>query len=508
MGLLTGFKSLFSRSSVKSTHSLWLMEPKAMATRIERMNAVSGRAQAGIATGLQPGAGTHQKMEGDIAIVGLFGMMLPHVSLIDELIAEFFGESSTSTLATTDLIYQFADDDSVQGIMIPVDSPGGVSTGIAELGDAIRYAATQKPVHAYSPGLAASAGYWAPAQSSRFTIGRTAQAGSIGAYTVVYDVSKAFAAVGYEANVISTGGVKGAGVTGAKLTEEQRADIQRNIDSLGALFVDAVALGRKISIDDAKKLATGQVWTGSEAVELGLADAVETEEQAIAALRQSIAATASTITTPAPTAASTISTAPAAASLAANSSRGSNMNVKDILAKLEAGEAIAADEIAFLKKETAPAEPPIEARTDIPEDVRAQLAAERSEREKLAVEVASLKAKEQRQRYLAEASTLKHVPGLTVEEIADQLQAVDTGDEARASKLRQHFATVNAAMKSSKMFETFGSSAAPGDATPMGQLKAKAAALKTADASLTDAAAFAKACELNPELYVAARKGD
>lgn len=61
---------------------------------------------------------------------------------------------------------------------------------------------------------------------------------------------------------------------GAEITEEQLADIQRNVDYFADLFTADIAKGRQIEIEEAKKLSTGQLWVGQEAVDKGLADEV------------------------------------------------------------------------------------------------------------------------------------------------------------------------------------------------------------------------------------------
>lgn len=459
------------------------MEPGALGAYLER-SAEAAKQAAGRTART---AGTHFRMDGSTAVVGILGTILPDVSVIDEVVAEIFGDQSTSSRATTDLINSLAADPKVDAIMLAIDSPGGHSTGLSDLGDAIAEAAKTKPVHAHAPDLANSAALWVASQASRFTLGKTADAGSIGAYTVVNDVSKAFEQAGIKTHVISTGGVKGAGVFGTELTTAQRKDIQRNIDSLGAHFVEAVAEGRGMAIEDVRKLATGQTWIGQEAVDLGLADAVATESEALAALNQS-----KKPAKPAPKR--------PAIRAAAKTKKEPRMNLAEIYSKLAKGETLTEAEIDFLREKTGEPETPIEARTDVPDDIRAQFAAEKAEREKLAQEIAELRAAGAREAYLAEADSFKYVPALSREDIADELAAADKRGSESGKRIRKHFAATHEAIRQGGLMREIGS-ARSGDLSAQQQLEQKADDIRKADPSLSKEQAFMRACRENRDLY-------
>jgi ClpP class serine protease len=90
---------------------------------------------------------------------------------------------------------------------------------------------------------------------------------------------------GYKVHVVRAGQFKGAGVPGTEVTADQLADYQREINALNEQFLAGVARGREMSIDDIRKLATGQVWVGQEAVDCGLADGVGSFDQALGVAR-------------------------------------------------------------------------------------------------------------------------------------------------------------------------------------------------------------------------------
>jgi len=84
--------------------------------------------------------------------------------------------------------------------------------------------------------------------------------GSIGIYGVLYDYSAMFAEDGVKALVFRSGKFKGIGTDGEEISEEQQAELQRDVEAVHALFVRAVAAGRRISTSQAAKLADGRVY--------------------------------------------------------------------------------------------------------------------------------------------------------------------------------------------------------------------------------------------------------
>src|SRR5690606_28406442 len=138
------------------------------------------------------------------------------------------------------------DDPSISGIVLSIDTPGGVVNGVNELANAIRGARSQKRIVAYVGGMAASAGYWLASQASEIVIEETAALGSIGVRAVVTDTSKKDAEAGRIEFVSSQSPGKRADLS----TEEGRARIQRHVDALADVFIATVGKGRGVKPDD------------------------------------------------------------------------------------------------------------------------------------------------------------------------------------------------------------------------------------------------------------------
>lgn len=210
---------------------------------------------------------------------------------INGVIAKAKGKyARASSVQTRRAMRAAAADQDVGGIMLGVDSPGGTVAGTQQLADEVRAADAVKPVHAYIDDMGASAGYWVPSQARRVSANRSALVGSLGTYMVVEDSSKKAEMEGVEVHVISTGPHKGAFVDGAPVTSEQLTEAQSMVDDLNALFMQGVAGGRRKSMEDTAKLFDGKVHIAEKAKALGLVDAVQTFDAAMAELSAVVAA--------------------------------------------------------------------------------------------------------------------------------------------------------------------------------------------------------------------------
>lgn len=213
------------------------------------------------------------QMVGSSAVVTISGYMIDGPSWLAD-----YGFAVTRDIAKA--VDIASKDRSVSELILLTKSPGGSTSGMADLGDSIAGAARIKPVLGAVQGLAASAAYYAIANATRISAGRADIVGSIGTYAVLYDTSQADAQAGIKPVLVSSGGAKGLGADGV-VTPELVASMQRMIDSITADFVQTVSAGRKLSYQQAQALATGEIWNGAEALTLGLIDSVETANSVI-----------------------------------------------------------------------------------------------------------------------------------------------------------------------------------------------------------------------------------
>ncbi|CAH0150547.1 signal peptide peptidase SppA [Roseomonas sp. CECT 9278] len=173
-----------------------------------------------------------------------------------------------------------ATDNSVRAVLVAIDSPGGTVAGGEALHGALARIAERKPVVAVMGATAASAGYMVALPAHRVIARESTLTGSIGVLLQSFNVAELLARVGVQAQVIASGPLKDQPSLFRPLTEEGRAALDRVITDLHAQFVAMVATGRRMDPARARALADGRVFTGRQAVEAGLVDAIGGEREA------------------------------------------------------------------------------------------------------------------------------------------------------------------------------------------------------------------------------------
>jgi signal peptide peptidase SppA len=199
--------------------------------------------------------------------------------------------SGGSTVLARRRIRAAADDESVSGILLILDTPGGTVSGTVDLALEVREAAKKKPVYAYCEDICCSGGYFVASQATRICANSNAIVGSIGVYLVLEDWSKAFDEAGVKVHVVKFGDLKGAGAFGTEITEEILEEDQKLVDAHGDQFVSFVQKGRGISQAKARELADGRVYVGQEAVTVGLVDKIQSLEETLKELAKAKAGT-------------------------------------------------------------------------------------------------------------------------------------------------------------------------------------------------------------------------
>lgn len=208
------------------------------------------------------------QVEGTVAVVPIHGSITKKRSKF----------SQNSAIELRSLMRQLGNDDTVSKVILHIDSPGGAVEGIDDLASEIKAVSARKPVVAYIEDLGASAAYWLASQCNEIVANRGAFVGSLGVYGVIQDWSKSYEREGVKVHVVSSGGVKGAGVEGTEITESMLADEQRIVDAITANFQRAVYEGRNMSRKAVGDLFDGRVHPAEEALRLGLIDRVGTFE--------------------------------------------------------------------------------------------------------------------------------------------------------------------------------------------------------------------------------------
>lgn len=197
-------------------------------------------------------------------------------------------EGTVSSIRLRQEIRDAARDDSIKGILLNIDSPGGTFAGTDQLAKDIQTARNIKPVRAFIDDLGASAAYWIASQAEQVSATPTTEIGSIGTVVVVEDTSGAAEMQGVVVHVISTGPMKGAFAEGAPITEEMIDTLQKEVEQANEFFMEAVQSGRGMDMKAVRALATGDTFFAKEAKALGLIDKIETFDEAVESLIEQV----------------------------------------------------------------------------------------------------------------------------------------------------------------------------------------------------------------------------
>ena len=174
-----------------------------------------------------------------------------------------------------------ASDPNVRGIVLDIDSPGGMASGMTETADLVRAIGEQKPVIAVANSLVASAAYGIASGATKIVATKSSQLGSIGVLYIHADRSQQLAKAGINISIIHAGAHKVDGHPFAPLPDSVRADIQARIDKVYQAFIATVLAGRPLAERQVRD-TEARVYMGGDAVEAGLADEVGTFDGAVA----------------------------------------------------------------------------------------------------------------------------------------------------------------------------------------------------------------------------------
>lgn len=188
--------------------------------------------------------------------------------------------SSQSVKHPIEVIDEALKDDTVKALILDVNSPGGGVTAGVSLHNAVERFAKKKPVVVTMEGVAASAGYMISVPAERIFSYSSTLTGSIGVLMQSPDISGLLDKVGVSMDELVSGPLKGQPSVVKPLSPAGREMLQTIIMDLYDQFVDIVARGRHMSVENVKKLADGRPYTGRQALSLHLVDQLGDEHDA------------------------------------------------------------------------------------------------------------------------------------------------------------------------------------------------------------------------------------
>ncbi len=245
-------------------------------TRREGAPLTAEEVQARVEAAKPPAPPVARESPHGIGLISLVGTLIPRGSMLAQSSGAMGMDGFRRSIEALDRAPQ------VGAIVIEVDSPGGSVAGIEEAADAVYAARRSKPVVAVADSLAASGAYWVASAATQLSVTPSGMVGSIGVLALHESLAGLLDQRGVEVSLISAGKYKGEASPYRPLSDDARAAIQHQVDTYYGAFTRAVARGRGVTVEVVRGgFGEGRVVTAHEAVEMGMADRIETLDQAI-----------------------------------------------------------------------------------------------------------------------------------------------------------------------------------------------------------------------------------
>jgi len=171
-------------------------------------------------------------------------------------------------------INDVAKDDQVKAVVFRISSPGGSAFASEQICHAITMLKAKKPVIVSMGDYAASGGYYIAAMADKIVAQPNTITGSIGIFGVIPNISGLNEKLGITWDGIKTNKMSDAITINRAFTPEERSLMQNYVNRGYELFVKRCAEGRKMKPEQIKAIAEGRVWTGEDALKIGLVDKI------------------------------------------------------------------------------------------------------------------------------------------------------------------------------------------------------------------------------------------
>jgi protease-4 len=199
---------------------------------------------------------------------GVFGDALSHSELLSQ-------------------IDQATDDQQIAAVVVRVNSPGGGVVASSELHKAlVELRESGKRVVISMGSTAASGGYYIATAGDQIYANADTLTGSLGVIISLLNYGEAFENLGLRQLIFKSGEFKDIGAPTRELSPEERDILQSIVDQAYEGFVDVIVEGRNLPRERVLEVADGRIYTGEQALELGLVDELGGEDQAIAAAKE------------------------------------------------------------------------------------------------------------------------------------------------------------------------------------------------------------------------------
>ena len=176
--------------------------------------------------------------------------------------------------ALVETLHSLEKDDSIKGVLLHVDSPGGALGPSVELMLAVKSLAKTKPVLAYGAGTMASGSYYASIYAKHIMANPGAFVGSIGVLFQAPNIRPLADKIGIEEQVVTAGKFKQMGTFTREWQNYEKEALQGLVDEAYEMFINDVSSARGLDVANENIFAQGQLFLSNKAQKIGLIDSI------------------------------------------------------------------------------------------------------------------------------------------------------------------------------------------------------------------------------------------
>ena len=219
-----------------------------------------------------------KKVDEEVAVYYAYG------EISDNRTSGFNKEHNITSRDMMKDLQELRKDDDVKAVVIRVNSPGGSAFASEQIWHEVQLLRAEKPVVVSMGGMAASGGYYISCGANQIFAEPMTLTGSIGIFGMIPDASELLTEkLGLTFDVVKTNVMSDFGAMGRPFNANESAKMQSYINQGYELFTNRVAGGRGLAQDSVKVIAEGRVWTGEQALAIGLVDKLGNLDDAVEA---------------------------------------------------------------------------------------------------------------------------------------------------------------------------------------------------------------------------------
>ncbi len=218
----------------------------------------------------------------EVAVIYCEGTIMPG----DSSPPYYGGERTMGSATITRVLRDAREDESIEAVVMRIDSPGGSGLASDLIWREVVLTREVKPVVVSMGDYAASGGYYIAMAANSIVAEPGTITGSIGVYSGKFSLAGLYEKVGLSVQTVERGDYAGLLASSRTFTPEERAKLEEMVADFYNTFITKAAEGRGVETEEIDRVARGRVWTGTQALEVGLVDQVGGFRDALAVAKE------------------------------------------------------------------------------------------------------------------------------------------------------------------------------------------------------------------------------